>query len=103
MAGYVLGALEKREQQELLSHVRSCVPCLLLAEEHMEVGSQLAGSIPKAEAPPSLRMRTRATLAHSPFHRVRPVAQIHYGHRSGLGCSGVSGTTQRRLWRWCGK
>ena len=103
MSGYVLGALETREQQDLLSHTRSCVPCLLLAEEHMEVGAKLAYSIPEAEAPPALRIRTLATFAKRPVHRVRPVAQIHYRLCSGLSWPRIGSTTQRRPWRWTGK
>ena len=100
MAGFVLGALEKREQQELLSHIRSCVPCLLLAEEHMEVGAKLAASIPEAEAPISLRIRTLATFAQGPVDRMRHVANVPGQHRPGLGRPRVSRTIPRRAWRW---
>ena len=103
MAGYVLGSLKTLEYQDLLSHIRSCVSCFLLTEEHTEVGAKLAGSIPEAEAPPSLRIRTQATIAHRRIHRVKPVVRIHYRLCSGLSWPRISSSTQRRPWRWAGK
>ena len=103
LAGFVLGALETQEQQDLLSHIQTCVLCHILVEEHMEVGAKLAAGIPEAESPASLRIRTLASIDQSLVHRVRPVAHIHNWPCPGLGWPSISGTNRSRLWRWTGK
>ena len=100
LAGYVLGALETQERQDLLGHIRNCVQCHILVEEHMEVGAKLAAVIPAVEAPTSLRIRTLAAFAQRLVHRVRPVAHILNWPRPGLGWPRVSETTRRRPGRW---
>lgn len=102
MAGFVLGALESQERQDLLGHIRNCVLCHILAEEHMEVGAALAAVIPEVEAPASLRIQTLAAFAQRPVQWKRPIARVHNWPRPGLGWPSGGGTKNRRPWKWTG-
>ena len=62
MPGYVLGALEVSEQQDLLQHVKSCPSCYELVQEAMEVGEKLASTITETEPPDTLRSGIRDSL-----------------------------------------
>jgi hypothetical protein len=89
LAGYVLGALESREQEALLAHIQSCVFCFLLAQEHMEVAAKLAGGIPEAEAPACLRARILAAFAGRPEHLSSFASKMPYRPRSEMRWRGV--------------
>ena len=62
MPGYVLGALEDLEQEDLLQHVKSCAACYQLVQEAMEVGAKLASTITEADPPDTLRAGIRDSL-----------------------------------------
>ena len=76
LAGYVLGSLDRREQEELLAHVESCISCFLRAQDDMEVASFLAGGIPEAEAPASLRDRVLSTYARRSVDMLRSLVKM---------------------------
>ena len=65
MPGYVLGALEVREQEELLEHLQSCFDCYQLVQEATEVGAMLASTITESDPPVALKDRVWSSLAAS--------------------------------------
>ena len=85
LPGYILGALEPPEQEALLRHILSCGACFRLAEAQMEISAGLAGGIPEAEAPASLRDRVLATIARRPMYLANSAAKALYWPRYGTG------------------
>ena len=63
MPGFSLGALEVREQDDLLDHIRSCPACYQLAQEVMDTGAQLSRGIDEVVPSEGLRARVRASVA----------------------------------------
>ena len=63
LPGFALGALEVREQDTLLEHLRSCAVCYSLAQEHVEVAEMLAGGIAEVEPPAGLRNRIENSVS----------------------------------------
>ena len=95
LAGYVLGALDEREQEELLEHVQSCLPCFRKAQEHLEVASLLAGGIVYAEAPASLRNRILTTYAQRPVELLSSLVKMRIWSSRGKHIPSASNTTRR--------
>ena len=67
LPGYALGALELREQDDLLEHLQTCSACYQLAQEQAELSARLAGGIAEAAPPAGLRTRVLDSLARIPF------------------------------------
>ena len=63
LPGYVLGALEMREQKDLLEHVQSCSVCYQLAQEQVEVGGMFASTIAESDPSIALKARVQASMA----------------------------------------
>lgn len=97
LAGYVLGALESREQEALLAHIQSCVSCFLLAQEHMDVAAKLAGGIPEAEAPAALRAKIQAAFAERSAYLSSAASKMPYRPHSGMRWRGVC--RRSRSWK----
>ena len=66
LPGYVLGALEVREQEDLLQHLQFCAACYQRVQEAMEVAAMLARTIPEADPPVALKAWIQASLAAMP-------------------------------------
>ena len=96
LAGYVLGALDGREQEELLDHVESCISCFLQANQDMEMASILAGGIPEAEAPASLKERILTTYARWPVELLSSLVKMEIW--SSYSRSSLSGKNMARRW-----
>ena len=66
LPGYALGALEMREQDDLLKHLQTCSACYNLALEQMELAAMLAGGVAEVDPPVGLRARVYDSLAEMP-------------------------------------
>ena len=63
LPGYALGALEGREQENLLAHLQTCSACYQLAQGQVELSALMASRITEAEPPSALRARVQASIA----------------------------------------
>ena len=63
LPGYALGALEGREQENLLEHLQTCSACYQLAQGQVELSALMATRITEAEPPSALRARLQASIA----------------------------------------
>ncbi len=64
--GWALHALEPDEEMAVLQHLPQCATCRAAAHEAEEVLAGLAGVVPLADPPPSLRARILADAAVTP-------------------------------------
>jgi hypothetical protein len=64
--GWALHALEPDEEMAVLLHLPQCATCRAAAHEAEEVLAGLAGVVPAADPPPSLRNRILAEAAATP-------------------------------------
>ena len=59
---YLLGALEKEKRSQVEAHLRECLSCLVLFQEHAPVTTLLSSAGGVLQAPPELKQQVMETL-----------------------------------------
>ncbi len=90
---YALGALEKREGEELMRHVAGCLSCWEELSKSQRTAGLLALSVPIHEAPARLRERLMAEAGREGIviHRLPFWQRLRPGWRSTARAVGLAG------------
>ena len=74
LPGYVLGALDVHEREDVFEHLQTCSTCSPVAEQHLDVARVLSSGITAVEPPPGLMGRIEASIAQLSAPLVAPAA-----------------------------